>query len=123
MISETYLAIFISCLGLLGLATFSIERKRKEVGIRKVLGASELSIILLITNQFFKLILVANLIAWPISYYLIDYWLGNYAYKISIGLDSFLLGGILSLFVALLTIFYQTIKAATVNPVVSIKSE
>ena len=121
--SFTYLAIIISCLGLFGLATFSIERKRKEVGIRKVLGASELNVVVLIAKQFLKLVAAANILAWPASYFIIDTWLSNYAYKISIGIDTFMFGGAISLAVAMLTILYQTLRAATINPVISIKEE
>ncbi len=119
----TYLAVFISCLGLFGLASFSVERRTKEIGIRKVLGASVSKVFFLLTKDFTKWVILANLIAWPIAYIAMSSWLNNFAYRTSIGLWVFLLSGILALIVALITVSYQTVKAAIANPVDSLRYE
>jgi len=107
----------------MGLAAFSIEQRTKELGIRKVLGASVKSILLLLSKEFIKWIVVANIIAWPIAYYLMNEWLKDFAYRIDINLWLFILSGGIALFIALLTVSYQTIKAAIVNPVESLRNE
>jgi ABC-type lipoprotein release transport system permease subunit len=117
------LAIAIACLGLFGLASFMAEQRTKEIGVRKVLGATTGSLVMLMSKDFTKWVLIANLIAWPISYYILDKWLENFAYRIYIGIESFILAGVLALFIALLTVMYQSISAATANPVDSIKYE
>jgi putative ABC transport system permease protein len=117
------LAIFIACLGLLGLAAFITEQRTKEIGIRKVLGASVTEIIMLLSKQFTVWVLIANIIAWPVAYYLMNDWLKNFAYKISINPWIFLLSGLLALLIALLTVSVHAIKAATANPVKSLKYE
>ncbi len=117
------LAIAVSCLGLLGLASFMAERRTKEIGIRKVLGASISGVFLLISKDLTKWALFANLIAWPIAYILLTHWLQNFAYRISIGWWSFVLAGMLTVGIALLTVSYQSIKAATANPVNALKYE
>ncbi|MEM1121464.1 MAG: FtsX-like permease family protein, partial [Bacteroidota bacterium] len=114
---------FISCLGLFGLAVFSTEQRTKEIGIRKVLGASVMGIIGLLSKDFLKLILVALVIAFPIAYYVMEEWLTNFAYRIEMPLWVFLVAGILTIALALLTVGAQSLKAATVNPVQSLKSE
>jgi putative ABC transport system permease protein len=119
----TFLAIFIACLGLFGLASFTAEKRTKEIGIRKALGASVSGIILLLSKEFTKWILVANIIAWPIAYFAMNRWLQNFAYRISIGLGTFILAGVLALVMALLTVGYQAIKAARANPVDSLRYE
>jgi putative ABC transport system permease protein len=116
-------AIMIACLGLLSLVSFSIVRKLKEVGIRKVLGASVWQILLLITKEFIKWVIVANLIAWPIAYYLMNKWLQDFAYRIELSWWMFALSGGIALLIALATVSYQAIKAATANPVESLKYE
>jgi putative ABC transport system permease protein len=121
--SATFLAIFISCLGLFGLATFSVEKRIKEIGIRKVLGASTIGIVALLDRDFLKLVLAANILAWPTAYYFANRWLQNFAYRISIGAWAFLLAAALALAVALLTVSYQSIRAAIANPVKSIRYE
>jgi ABC-type antimicrobial peptide transport system permease subunit len=118
-----FLAIFIACLGLFGLASFTAEQRTKEIGVRKVLGASISNIVILMSRDFTKWILIANLIAWPISYYLINNWLKDFAYRISIGIDTFIFAAVMVLVIAFLTVFYQSLKAATANPVDSIKYE
>jgi putative ABC transport system permease protein len=111
------LAIFITCLGLLGLASFTAEQRTKEIGIRKAMGASISSITLLLLRRFAKWILIANIIAWPIAYLAMNRWLQNFAYRINIGLGAFILAGTIVLVIALLTITLQAIKAARANPV------
>ena len=117
------LAIFISCLGLFGLAVFSTEQRAKEIGIRKVLGASVTGIISLLSKDFLKLIGIALLVACPLAYYLMEEWLTNYAYRIDISADVFLIAGALTIGVALLTVGMQSMKAAIANPVKTLRSE
>lgn len=117
------LAIFVACLGLYGNAVFITEQKTKEVGIRKALGASVMEISLQISKQFSKWVIIANLIAWPITYLLINHWLQDFAYRIEIKLNVFILAGLVSLFIALLTVSYQTIKISLSNPVDALKYE
>jgi len=119
----TSLTIFISCLGLFGLVSFSFAQRTKEIGIRKVLGASAESIVSLLTRELFKLIFFANLIAWPIAYYAMSKWLQNFAYRIDIGWWAFLLAGIMVLAIALITVSYISIKASLANPVESLRYE
>ncbi|MEJ2636786.1 MAG: ABC transporter permease [Calditrichia bacterium] len=117
------LSIFISCLGLLGLAAFATERRTKEIGMRKVLGASVWNIIVMLSGEFAKWILIANLIAWPVAWYVMNRWLQNFAYRIDIGWWIFALAGGLALIIALLTIISQAVKAALANPVESLRYE
>jgi len=117
------LAVLIACLGLFGLASFTAEQRTKEIGVRKILGASVYSIILLISKEFAKWILIANAIAWPVTYLLMKNWLQNYAYRTSLSWWIFALSGVLALFIAILTTSFQSIKAATVNPVDSLRYE
>jgi len=117
------LAIFIACLGLLGLAFFTIERRTKEIGIRKVLGASVLDIITLLSKDFTKLVVVANVIAWPIAYYAMNKWLQNFAYRSSLNIWIFILAGAIALIIALITISFQSTKAAIANPADSLRYE
>jgi putative ABC transport system permease protein len=119
----TTLAIFISCLGLFGLSLFMAEQRTKEIGIRKTLGATVSHIIGLISKDFLLLVGVANLIAWPASYFIMNKWLQNFAYRIDMGLWIFALAAALALFIALVTISFQTFKAATANPVDSLRYE
>ena len=117
------LAIVLSGLGLFGLAVFSTEQRTKEIGIRKVLGASVAGIVGLISSEFVKLVLVANLFAWPIAYYAMNQWLQDFAYRIEIGWWVFALAGGMALLIALLTVCTQAIKAALANPVESLRYE
>lgn len=119
----TLLAIFIACMGLFGLVTFAAEKRSKEIGIRKVLGASVSSIIKLLSADFVKIVLTANIIAWPVAYYFMDKWLQSFAYRINIGWWVFVLAGGIALLIALATVSYQAIKAATINPVESLRYE
>jgi putative ABC transport system permease protein len=117
------LAIFISCLGLFGLASYAAEKRVKEIGIRKVLGASVQNIVLLLSTNFLILVLFANLIAWPTAGLAIYFWLQDYAYRINIQLWVFVIAGIASVLIAFLTVSFQSIKAAIANPVKSLRSE
>ena len=117
------LAVFLSCFGLFGLVSFLVERRTKEIGIRKVLGASVSGIFALFTRGFAKQIVFANLIAWPIAYYGLNRWLQNFAYRTEIGFFAFPAAGVLSLVVAFVTIFSKTYRAAAANPVNSIRNE
>lgn len=115
--------IFISCLGLLGLATYATEQCTKEIGIRKTLGATTSGIVALLSKEFMKLVVIANLIAWPVSYYFITGWLQNFAYRIDLGWGVFVLAGGLALVIALLTVSAQTVRAALANPVEALRYE
>lgn len=119
----TLLSIFVACLGLFGLASYTVEQKTKEIGIRKVLGASISGVILLLSKQFGKLILIANLIAWPLAYYVLHKWLQNFFYRISIGLEIFMLSAALVLAIAFISISYQSIRAALSNPADALRHE
>ena len=117
------LAIFLACLGLIGLSSFLIERRAKEIGIRKVLGASVAGIVALLSSDFLKLVGIGFLVGAPIAWYLMEQWLTNFAYRIDIGVMVFLSVGIIAAFIAILTVSWQSIKAALANPVDSLKSE
>ncbi len=117
------LAILIACLGLFGLVTFNTLQRFKEIGIRKVLGASFSNILTLLSREILILILVANLIAWPVTWYVMNQWLENFAYRIHIHPGLFVLSGILIMIITLGTISFQTFKAALANPVDSIRNE
>jgi putative ABC transport system permease protein len=117
------LAILISCLGLFGLATFTAQRRQKEIGIRKVVGASVTNITAMLSADFLKLVLIAVLIAFPVSWWAMTEWLQGFAYRIHIGADVFLVAGLSVLLITLLTISFQAIKAALANPVRSLKTE
>jgi putative ABC transport system permease protein len=116
-------AIFIASLGLLGLSLFATLQRTKEIGVRKVLGASVSNIVLLLSKDFIKLVLVAILIATPIAWYFLHHWLQDFAYHIGISWWIFALSGIVSIAIALATISFQAVKAATANPVKSLRSE
>jgi ABC-type antimicrobial peptide transport system permease subunit len=117
------LAILISCLGLFGLAAFTAERKLKEIGIRKVLGASELNIIYTLSKDFTIPVIVAIVIALPISYVLTKYWLNSFAYRIELQLWYFVAAGLLALFISWLTVSLQAIKAAHADPIKCLKQD
>jgi len=110
-------------MGLFGLALFTAEQRTKEVGVRKVLGANNSNIFLLLSKEFVKWVLISNLIAWPITYYLMNKWLQDFAYRISIGLTPFILSALLALLIALITVTYQSLKAANANPIDSLRYE
>jgi putative ABC transport system permease protein len=124
-ISMTFsvLAILIACLGLLGLITFAAEQRAKEIGIRKVLGANGRDIVSMLSKDFLKLVLIASLIAIPLAWWAMNKWLQGFAYRIEISWWILVSAALLAIFIALLTIFYQAIKAAIANPVKSLRSE
>ncbi len=117
------LAILIACLGLFGLASFTAEQRTREIGVRKVLGATLGDIILLLTREFLLLIALANLIAWPVAYWIMDSWLQNFAYRDAISLTIFPTVAIAAFLIALLTVGYQAIRAATADPVDALRYE
>ena len=116
-------AILISCLGLFGLATYTAQVKTKEIGIRKVLGASVASIIQLLSKEFIVLVVAAFVIATPVAWYFMSKWLRDFAYRININWWIFLVTGLLAIIIALLTVGFQAIKAAVANPVKSLRTE
>jgi putative ABC transport system permease protein len=118
-----FLAIFISCLGLFGLVTFTAEQKTKEIGIRKVLGASVTGIVQMLSKDFLKLVLLAAVIAFPVAWWAMHRWLNDFAYRVDIGWWVFAVAGVTALLIALLTISFQSIKAAIANPVKSLRTE
>jgi len=119
----TLVAIFIACLGLFGLASFIAEQRTKEIGIRKVLGASVFGIVRMLSREFTKWVLIANLVSWPIAWFTLNKWLQNFAYKTDINIWIFILSGFLALVIALLTVSFQTLKAARANTVDSLRFE
>jgi len=116
-------AIFIAYLGLFGLSLFIAQSRIKEIGIRKVLGASIPNLIRLISKEFVMLVMLANIIAWPLAYYAMNKWLLNFAYRINLSIGTFLLSGVLVFFISLITVSHQSIKAATANPADSLRYE
>lgn len=118
-----FIAIFISCLGLFGLVMFATEQRTKEIGVRKVLGASVRNVVFLISSDFTKIILIANAIAIPMAWYAMNRWMGTFAYHVAISWTSFAVASACSILIAGLTISYQSIKSATANPVNSLRNE
>jgi len=116
-------AIFIACLGLFGLVTYAAEQRIKEIGIRKVLGASVQEIVAMISKDFVNLVLIAFLIAFPVAWWMMNKWLQGFAYRIDIGWWVFALAGLLTIAIALVTVSFQAIKAAIANPVKSLRTE
>jgi putative ABC transport system permease protein len=116
-------AIFISCLGLLGLALFMAEQRKKEISIRKVLGASTYSVLALLNKDFLKLVILANIIAFPLGYVIVNKWLSSFDYRVAISALPFLLAAGLSLIIALMTVSIQSVKVAKANPVDALRSE
>ena len=121
--SFTFIAIVIACLGLFGLTAFATERRTKEIGVRKVLGANVVQIISLLSKDFVKLVLVGVIIGAPIAYWIMDEWLSSFAYRISISWLIFLVAAFVAVFLALATVSFQATKAAFLNPVKSLRSE
>ncbi|MGD2099389.1 MAG: ABC transporter permease [Desulfobacterales bacterium] len=122
-ICSTIIAILISCLGLFGLSAYTIVKRTKEVAIRKACGATTLRIIMMLSVEFIKLALISNLIAWPVAYFALNYWLRNYAFHLTLTVTPFLTSTALALIIALLTVGYQAMKTARANPVVSLRYE
>ncbi len=119
----TGMAIFVACLGLFGLAAYTAERRKKEIGIRKVLGADNSSVVLLLSKDFLKLVLVAALLAFPLAWYAMHKWLQDFAYRIDIPLWIFVAAALVAVIVAFLTVTYQALRAATANPVANLRIE
>jgi putative ABC transport system permease protein len=119
----TFLGIFIACLGLFGLASFIAEQRTKEIGIRRVLGATVSQVMVLLSKEFTKWVLVANMIAWPLAYLAARKWLQNFAYRMTLGVEIFIFAAALALVIALCTVGYQAIKAAVANPSESLRYE
>ncbi len=119
----TIIAIFIACLGLLALAAFTAEQKMKEIGVRKVLGASSIDIITMLSRNFLQLVLIAILIATPLAWYAIKQWLNNFAYRIPMQVWPFIIGATLALLIAFLTVSFQSYRAARISPIHALKDE
>lgn len=119
----TGICIIIACLGLFGLASYTTELRTREIGIRKVMGAEVGDITLLLSREFTRWVLIANLIAWPVAWWALDKWLNNFAYRISVSLFSLLAAGFLALLIALITVIFQSLKAALTNPAEALKYE
>ena len=117
------LAIIISCLGLFGLATFNAEVRTKEIGIRKVLGASVSNLMVMLSRDFVLLIIIAMMIGFPLAWIAMNAWLDGFAYRINIGADVFIIAGVALVLLTLLTVSYQSLKAALMNPVKSLRTE
>ena len=117
------IAIIISALGLFGLTAFTVDRKRKEIGIRKVLGATVANITTLLSKEFMILVCIAIMIASPVAWWTMNKWLEDFAYRISIGWWMFVFAGLTALFIALVTVSFQAVKAAVANPVKSLRTE
>ena len=117
------IAIVIACLGLFGLAAYTAEKRTKEIGIRKVLGATVGNLIFMLSTEFTKWVLVANVVAWPVAYFAMNKWLGNFAYRTSIGLAPFILAAVLVFLIALFTVSFQALKTALANPIESLRYE
>ena len=122
-VSFAVLAVIIACLGLVGLSSFTAERRRKEIGVRKVLGASPSSLIALLSSEFVRLVILANALAWPVAYLAMSTWLDNFAYRVDLGWTTFILAGTIAMAIALLTVSFQALRAATANPVESLRME
>ncbi len=117
------IAIVIACLGLFGLAAYTAEKRTKEIGIRKVMGATVSNLIFMLSTEFTKWVLVANIVAWPVAYYALSRWLRSFAYRTSIGLAPFILAASLAFLIALFTVSFQAVKAALANPIESLRYE
>ena len=122
-VSFAALAVLIACLGLFGLASFTAERRTKEIGVRKVLGASTPKLFGLLSDEFVRLVIVANVFAWPAAYFVMNNWLDNFAYRVEPGWTIFILASVITMAIALLTVGFQAVRAATANPVESLRSE
>jgi len=120
---SSVLAIVISCLGVFGLVSFSAEKRRKEIGIRKTLGASIPAIVALLSKEYLKLVIIANILGLPVAYFFMNRWLQQFPYRIIPSWVTFLTACIMTLVIALLTVSYQTVKAAVANPVKALKNE
>jgi putative ABC transport system permease protein len=122
-IRQAKMGILISCLGLFGLAAFSAEQRRKEIGVRKVLGSSAAGLVKLLSKDFLKLVGISILIATPIAWWTMNKWLLSFSYRVAISWWMFVLAGVIAIMIALITVSFQAIKAAVANPVKSLRSE
>jgi putative ABC transport system permease protein len=116
-------AIFIGCLGLFGLVTYAAEQRTKEIGVRKVLGASVRGIVMMLSKDFAKLVLIASVIAFPVAWWAMNQWLHSFAYRITISWWVFVIAGVTAIMIALITVSLQAIKAAVANPVKSLRTQ
>lgn len=119
----TVLAVIIACLGLFGLSSYMVIQRTREIGIRKVLGASISQITMLVSKEFMLIVLISNIIAWPIAYFIMDHWLKGFAYRIDLGIRSFLIPTTISLVIAILTVATQSVRAAKTDPVKNLRTE
>jgi putative ABC transport system permease protein len=119
----TLLAIFVACLGLFGLASFMTIQRTKEIGIRKALGSSSVEVVFLLSKGFIVLVAIANMIAWPLAWYAMEYWLQEFPYRININPMVFIAAGLGVVLIAFLSVGVQTLKAATANPARALRSE
>ena len=117
------LAIFVACLGLLGLVAFTAQQRTKEMGIRKTLGATATNIVALLLTGFVKLVLIATVLAWPVAYFVMDDWLQDFAYRTEMGPSTFLVSGLMALLITILTVGYRALKTASVDPVDALRYE
>ena len=115
--------MYIACLGLIGMVSHTIEQRRKDIAVRKILGCRNSKIITLLVLDFLKWVALANLLAWPLGYYAINIWLKEFAYKMPFSPVPFILSGLGAASIAVVTIFFQTFRAARANPVDSLRSE
>jgi len=116
-------AIFIACIGLFGLAAFVAEQRTKEIGIRKVLGATSRQVVLLLLKEFAAWVLISNIIAWPVAWYVMNGWLENFAFHTEMSVGYFLIAGIVTFLIASITVGFHSVKAAQTNPVASMKCD
>jgi putative ABC transport system permease protein len=123
LVSFCELTIFVACLGIFGLAPSSTEQRTKEIGIRKVLGSSVSGIVMLLTRSYARWVILANILAWPTAYFASTRWLQSFAYRTSVGISPFIVAALMTLLVALLSVLFQTLKAASTNPVHSLRYE
>ena len=119
----TILGIFIACLGLFGMASYTAEQRTKEIGVRKVLGSSVSGVVIILLKEFSRMVILANILAWPVGLLLMKNWLNNFAYQTPISIWTFIIAGLLSILIAILTVSYQTITVATKNPADSLRNE
>ena len=122
-ISFSAMAIVIACLGLVGLSSFTAERRRKEIGVRKVLGASPAGMVALLSREYFRLVIAAIVVAWPVAYIAMNAWLKGFAYRVDLDWTIFIFAGVLAMAIALLTVSFQAVRAATANPIDSLRTE
>jgi ABC-type antimicrobial peptide transport system permease subunit len=118
-----FVTIFVSCLGLFGLASYMTEQRKKETGIRKVMGASVMGLVSMFTKNFLKLVTFSFILSAPVAWYLSTQWLDNFAFKIDVGIQPFIIGGLSAVIISIATVSYHTIKVATANPIDSLKYE